>query len=85
MTTDKTTQKKAHKATEKPGKSREICGVEHYDVTRAAAFLGVHPSTLKRETAHNRITSLKIGRDIWYRPAWLTDYIEERTKIGVYR
>lgn len=74
------------KATDtRPGKSRDFCGVEYYDVARAADFIGFSPSTLKRETAGGRISSLKMGRDIWYKPAWLTDYIEERTRIGVYR
>lgn len=67
------------------GKSREFAGAVYYDVTRAAAFLGVHPSTLKRETAGGRISSLKMGRDIWYKPEWITDYINERTRIGVYK
>ena len=68
-----------------PGKSRDFAGAEYYDVTRAAAFLGVHPSTLKRETKNEHITHLKMGRDIWFKPAWINDYLTERTKIGVYK
>lgn len=75
----------SEKKSKTPGKSREFCGVEYFDVKRAAAFIGFSPSTLKRETAGGRISSLKMGRDIWYKPAWLTDYIDERTKIGVYK
>ena len=68
-----------------PGKSREFCGVLYHDVTRAAAYIGFSPSTLKRETATGHISSLKMGRDIWYKPQWLEEYLEERTKIGVYK
>jgi hypothetical protein len=68
-----------------PGKSRDFAGATYYDVTRAAAFLGVHPATLKRETAKGHITSMKLGRDIWYLPTWIKDYLNERTKFGIFK
>lgn len=68
-----------------PGKSKEFAGIEYFDVTRAAAFMGVHPGTLKRETAKNKVSHFKMGRDIWYKPEWLKEYIEERTKICIYK
>ena len=73
------------KAAAAPGKERNFAGAVYYDVARAAAFIGFHPGTLKRETAKSNISHLKIGRDIWYKPEWLKEYIEERTKICVYK
>jgi hypothetical protein len=76
---------KDEKKQEKPGKSREFAGATYYDVTRAADYMGVHPSTLKRETKNDHITHMKLGRDIWYKPVWIDDYLSERTKIGVFK
>ena len=73
------------KATETPGKERKFGGAVYYDVTRAADYMGVHPSTLKRETKNKHITHMKLGRDIWYKPVWIDDYLSERTKIGVFK
>lgn len=70
---------------ELPGKSHNFAGVEYYDVKRAAAFMGVHPETLKRETARGRISSFKLGKNIWYKPCWIHDYINEKTRIGIYK
>ena len=73
------------KAIRTQGKEREFAGAVYYDVTRSAAFLGIHPGTLKRETAKDNISHLKMGRDIWYKLEWLKEYIEERTKICFFK
>lgn len=74
-----------NQANEMPGKSRDFCGVEYYDVTRAAHYIGIHPETLKTEARLNNISHMKLGRDVWFKPEWAREYLEERTEICFFK
>lgn len=62
--------------------NKNICGVEYLCIDRAAAFVGVHKETLKQETRKKKITSLKIGKSLYYLPQWLETYIENKIQYA---
>lgn len=52
---------------------------ELLDVKQAAKVLGISPKTLRTHILHRRITYVKVGARVLFRPDTLWEYIEANT------
>ncbi len=63
--------------------TRTINGTEYYTSGGAAKVLGVTKPTLLSLCRRGRITHLLFGSCYYLTREWITEYIDESTKIGV--
>lgn len=70
---------------EEQPKEKTICGEVYFNPAKGVEFLGgiFNRQTLLHKIRLKKISCLKVGREIWIKPQWLKECIEECTQIGV--
>ncbi|MDR2999763.1 MAG: helix-turn-helix domain-containing protein [Fibromonadaceae bacterium] len=63
---------------------KKIAGKTYWTIIRAAEFLGVAQNTVRNYTKDG-LSFLKMGSNFYFQEQWLTEFINEKTKIQSYR